>query len=84
MIASTAGQQTQQQCAKCGGTRLVPARLEKGIDFCLDEETCHGVRRLDMKALLCQDCGYAEFWVTNPSRTLVLNERDHEIQEEDF
>ena len=84
MIASTAEQQQEQQCAKCGGTRLVSARLEKGIDFCLDEEACHGVRRLDMKALLCQDCGYAEFWVTNPSRTLVLNERDHAIQEEDF
>lgn len=74
------------QCARCGGTKLVPARLEQNMSFYLDDDTHHSLCRVGMKALLCQDCGYAEFWVMDPARALPCDEPERvpTLQEEDF
>ena len=75
-----------KECMRCGGTNLVPARLEQNMTFHVDDETHHSLCRVGMKALLCQDCGYAEFWVMDPSHALACNEPEpvSAIQEEDF
>ncbi len=74
------------ECARCGGTKLVPARLEQNMAFHVDDDTHHSLRRVGMKAILCQDCGYAEFWVMDPAHALACDEPERvaAIQEEDF
>lgn len=81
---STASTQQEPRCAKCGGTRLVQARLEEGMHFYMDQESGHGLHRLAMRAYLCPDCGYTEFWVRNPAQILMIGEEEHPLQEEDF
>jgi predicted nucleic-acid-binding Zn-ribbon protein len=75
-----------KECARCGGTKLIPARLEQSMTFYANDDTHHSLCRVGMQAILCQDCGYAEFWVMDPSRALAPDEGDcaTEIQEEDF
>ncbi len=74
------------QCLRCGGANLISAQLEHGLSFCLDCDTHHGVRRVGLRAVICEDCGHVEFWAKDPTRVLRPDRADHNriVQEEDF
>lgn len=80
----TAAEQSAKQCARCGGTNLVQARLEHGMNFFINDETHHSLCKIPLKANLCPECGYTEFWVIEPSRALPCEDDERYIQEEDF
>ena len=84
MTTASTEQGQEPRCVRCGGTRLVSARLEEGMHFYVDQESGHGLHRFAMRANLCPDCGHTEFWVQNPAQILVLGEEEHLLQEEDF
>jgi hypothetical protein len=86
MPATSSTTTSTTTCARCGGTSLIPARLEQSMTFHVDDETRHAVCRVGMRAVLCQDCGHAEFWVMDPARALPCQPTEEEaaLQEEDF
>ena len=73
-----------KHCVRCGGTSLVEARLEHGMTLFFNDETHHSTCNVPMRANLCQECGYAEFFVIDPARTLPCEDDERMIQEEDF
>jgi predicted nucleic-acid-binding Zn-ribbon protein len=84
MRPETAAVESTKQCARCGGMNLVPGRLEHGMNFFISDETHHSLCKIPLKANLCPDCGYTEFWVIEPSLVLPCEEDEPFVQEEDF
>ena len=82
--AEAAITESTMQCGRCGGTKLIQARLEQGMTFFVNDEAHHSICKIPMKANLCQECGYTEFWVIEPSRALPCDDDERTIQEEDF
>ncbi len=74
------------ECARCGGKNLIPARLEQNMTFYVDDDTHHALCKIGMKAVLCQDCGYTEFWVMDPAHAVPCDEPERvpALQEEDY
>ena len=77
---------TEKLCLRCGGTQTISAHLENPIAFCVDHDVHHGRLHLGLKAMLCQDCGHVEFWVSDPAQ--IVEQREgagiNTLQEEDF
>ena len=72
-------------CLRCGGARLISAKLEHPLAFCVDHAAHHGTLRLGLKAFICEGCGHVEFFVSDPSQIVKpQNEADPVLQEEDF
>ena len=71
-------------CARCEGTKQIEARLETGMTFYVNDEAHHSLCKVGMKAKICQECGYTEFWVMEPSRALPCDDPEPVVQEEDF
>ena len=76
--------ESAKQCVRCGGTKLVEARLDQGMTFFINDEAHHSLCKVAMKAHPCQECGYTEFWVIEPARALPCEEDERLVQEEDF